>query len=153
MERQPANAPVDYGQEMDRHSRQSIATLVLGIAGLVLAFWPLLAPAALVVNAAALVLGLLLRRRTRRINIPEDRKKRRRPLVRADRARVRAADGRAARDFGAGGGKCRRGAARPRRAVAARSFFDSFPPARAERICSCFRIFTCLALRSRRSAS
>ena len=74
MERQPANAPVDYGQEMDRHSRQSIATLVRGIAGLVLAFWPLLAPAALVVNAAALVLGLLLRRRTRRINIPEDRK-------------------------------------------------------------------------------
>ena len=74
MERQPANAPVDYGQEMDRHSRQSIATLVLGIAGLVLAFWPVLAPAALVVNAAALILGLLLRRRTRRINIPEDRK-------------------------------------------------------------------------------
>ena len=74
MERQPAKAPVDYGQEMDRHSRQSIATLVLGIAGLTLALVPMLAPAALVVNAAALILGLLLRRRTRRINIPEDRK-------------------------------------------------------------------------------
>ena len=74
MERQPANAPVDYGQEMDRHSRQSIATLVLGIAGLTLALVPMLAPAALVFNVVALVLGLLLRRRTRRINIPEDRK-------------------------------------------------------------------------------
>lgn len=74
MEKKGAGEPVDFAQEMERHSRISILTMVLGIAGLTLAFVPMLVLPALLVCAAALVTGLLLRRYTRRINIPEDKK-------------------------------------------------------------------------------
>lgn len=74
MEEQRAGASVDYSLEMDRHGRASIFTLVLGIAALVLAFIPTLLPFSLLASAAALITGLLMRRYTQRINIPEDRK-------------------------------------------------------------------------------
>ena len=66
--------PVDYMREMERHGRAAVATLVLGIAALTFSLLPFLLPLGVLTGAAALITGLLMRRHTLRVNIPEDRK-------------------------------------------------------------------------------
>lgn len=75
MEQREAGAPpVDYMREMERHGRAAVATLVLGIAALTFSLLPFLLPLGVLIGAAALITGLLMRRHTLRVNIPEDRK-------------------------------------------------------------------------------
>lgn len=75
MEQREAGAPpVDCMREMERHGRAAVATLVLGIAALTFSLLPFLLPLGVLTGAAALITGLLMRRHTLRVNIPEDRK-------------------------------------------------------------------------------
>lgn len=66
---------IDYSALMQRHSRLALVPLIVGGAGLLLA---LLLPAYSIlsfpVSLAGWIIGLLGRRHSRRVNIPEDKK-------------------------------------------------------------------------------
>lgn len=69
-----AREPIDFAHKMEKHSRISFFSMVLGILGVVLSLFPTLALLALCTSAVALAAGLVFRRQTLRLNIPEDTK-------------------------------------------------------------------------------
>ena len=65
---------IDYSALMQRHSRMAFVPLIVGVAGLLLALWPAFSIMAFPIALTGWIVGMLGRRYTRKVNIPEDKK-------------------------------------------------------------------------------